>query len=93
MTIRRIEILEKGERVRVEELITPATAIELASSLDEEGLHAEASWYLARKKESRGKAFWDVVFSGPAHELSDKEYSAFHDALRSRKTRAFACVF
>jgi hypothetical protein len=94
MSILKIEMLGR-DRVMVSELMTLERLVGEASSLAEEGMHAQASLYtaIAGNAKKSGKAVWDTVFTGRPVDLGDREFRAMLAAQHSGLRRAIVCVY
>jgi len=81
--------------VRVSELMTSARLVELASSLFDAGMYAQASLYAAMATSAKrsGKAVWDSVASGNESILSERQIAALQAAQQSGRRRAVICIY
>lgn len=94
MSILKIEIMGR-DRVMVSELMTLERLVGEASSLAEEGMHAQASLYtaMASNVKKKGKAVWDTVFNGHPVDLDDRQFGAMLAAQHAGRRRAMVCIY
>ena len=74
---------------RVEQLLSPQMALDIADDLLEEGLYGEAIVYRAQAASARAagkQAFWDFQLSCPARDLEETLHQAFRRADKHNNT-------
>lgn len=92
MAVLRVTLL-KEERVRVDELTTPASARASSNELYDEGLFGEAIVLDAAIARHGRKARWEIAYTARCYALPDSLYAAWLRAKRAGERYALVCDY